>query len=146
MKPKTKQLKYGTKKVSAPTSEWCKCKEWQEFHRDNLNGKDDIRFCPYCGTGLIKEGLEILDLSQKFICDLVQDGHNGGHFCEQSKCNRRKPHSPIMNHGKAKGKEGKKLCCGDEIWCTCPGETSPLDGDTDGSVAKCVPVDTKRTK
>lgn len=55
------------------------------------------------------------------------------HKCEERKCIHRKPHKFTNACVVNRNEEG-------EAWCVSPGTVSPLDGNEDGSVVKCVPL------
>lgn len=64
----------------------------------------------------------------KVICD----GNHNYHQCEERKCKHRNPHIP-----KGHCKDSKRVNDAD-AWCIAPGTISPLDGQVDGALVKCI--------
>jgi len=61
------------------------------------------------------------------------------HKCDERRCPHRNPHKFSSSCLEKRSESG-------EAWCTTPGFISPLDGDVDGGVVKCVPVPKTRGK
>lgn len=83
---------------------------------------------------IVEQEKDIFQEKSKFVRKC--NGDPVSHQCEKRKCPHRKLHY-ALKPGDC-GREDDKGHF--QHWCTCPGTTSLLDGDTDGSVVECVPV------
>ena len=75
---------------------------------------------------------------KKVVCSGIMNRE--WHKCDERKCMHRELHVPI------KGRCGVMSHNYSDTWCTAPGTTSVLDGDTDGSLVTCMTPTSLRKK